>query len=72
MLCSGPNYFVAQRPHVFVFRLLEKKGVDKIVVGLYPYAAVHQDDLGFKKGEKMTVLEEWVSSFSFSTVIISG
>ncbi|TMS09612.1 Tyrosine-protein kinase Lyn [Larimichthys crocea] len=39
-------------------KMEEKKGVGKIVVGLYPYAAVHPDDLGFKKGEKMKILEE--------------
>lgn len=43
-----------------VFHLLEQKGSNKIVVGLYPYDAVHPDDLGFKKGEKMKILEEWV------------
>lgn len=31
------------------------------MVSLYPYEAVHPDDLGFKKGEKMKILEEWVS-----------
>lgn len=44
-----------------MFSLLEQNGVNKIVVGLYLYAAVHPDDLGFKKGEKMKILEEWVS-----------
>lgn len=37
--------------------LLERV-VGKIMVGLYPYEAVHPDDLGFKKGEKMRILEE--------------
>lgn len=34
--------------------------MNKIVLGLFPYEAVHPDDLGFKKGEKMKILEEWV------------
>lgn len=38
--------------------LSEQRARTKIVVGLYPYEAVHQDDLGFKKGEKMKILEE--------------
>ncbi|KAM9719601.1 tyrosine-protein kinase Lyn [Menidia menidia] len=38
------------------FQTIEGSG--KIVVSLYPYEASHQDDLGFKKGEKMKVLEE--------------
>ena len=29
-----------------------------IVVALYPYDGIHPDDLSFKKGEKMKVLEE--------------
>lgn len=38
--------------------LSEQRARSKIVVGLYPYEAVHPDDLGFKKGEKMKILEE--------------
>uniref|UniRef100_A0A8C7PAI5 Tyrosine-protein kinase n=1 Tax=Oncorhynchus mykiss TaxID=8022 RepID=A0A8C7PAI5_ONCMY len=30
----------------------------KIVIALYPYDAKHKDDLGFKKGERLKVLEE--------------
>uniref|UniRef100_A0A3Q0R6J9 Tyrosine-protein kinase n=1 Tax=Amphilophus citrinellus TaxID=61819 RepID=A0A3Q0R6J9_AMPCI len=37
---------------------LNQMGVNKIVIGLYPYEAVHPDDLGFKKGDKMKILEE--------------
>ncbi|XP_077471699.1 tyrosine-protein kinase Lyn isoform X1 [Stigmatopora argus] len=43
-------------------RMDEQHKIGKIVVGLYPYKAVHQEDLGFSKGEKMRVLEahgEW-------------
>lgn len=29
-----------------------------IVIALYPYDGIHPDDLSFKKGEKMKVLEE--------------
>lgn len=36
----------------------EQQEEGKIVVALFPYEAIHQDDLGFKKGEKMKVLEE--------------
>lgn len=45
-----------QRFHLF-YPLLDKV-VGKIMVGLYPYEALHSDDLGFKKGEKMKILEE--------------
>lgn len=41
-----------------LFPVLEENKSYKIVIGLYPYEAVHSDDLGFKKGEKMKVLEE--------------
>uniref|UniRef100_A0A3Q3XQK5 Tyrosine-protein kinase n=1 Tax=Mola mola TaxID=94237 RepID=A0A3Q3XQK5_MOLML len=40
------------------------------MVGLYPYEAVHPDDLGFKKGEKMRILEEhgeWWKAKSLTT-----
>ncbi|XP_008284517.1 tyrosine-protein kinase Lyn isoform X2 [Stegastes partitus] len=39
-------------------KLEEQKVVGKIVISLYSYEAAHPDDLGFKKGEKMKVLEE--------------
>ncbi|XP_015209023.2 tyrosine-protein kinase Lyn isoform X2 [Lepisosteus oculatus] len=39
-------------------KLEEQQETGKIVVALYPYEAIHQDDLGFKKGEKLKVLEE--------------
>lgn len=44
-----------------LFYPLLDKVVGKIVVGLYPYEALQSDDLGFKKGERMKILEEWVS-----------
>uniref|UniRef100_A0A1A8DHB3 Tyrosine-protein kinase n=1 Tax=Nothobranchius kadleci TaxID=1051664 RepID=A0A1A8DHB3_NOTKA len=51
-------------------RMEEQKGSGKVVVGLYPYAATHPDDLGFKKGEKMVVLGEqgdWWKARSVAT-----
>lgn len=54
----------------FLFPISEQKGVGKIVVALFPYEAVHPDDLGFKKGEKMKILEEWVSGI-YGTLIHS-
>lgn len=57
----GPTHFVVPNltcQYVFLFPFLEQKGVGKIMVALYPYEAVHPDDLGFKKGEKMKILEE--------------
>lgn len=39
-------------------KMEEQKGVGKIVIALFPYEAAHPDDLGFKKGEKMKILEE--------------
>uniref|UniRef100_A0A8D0GXV5 Tyrosine-protein kinase n=2 Tax=Sphenodon punctatus TaxID=8508 RepID=A0A8D0GXV5_SPHPU len=47
---------------------VEEHGVT--VVALYPYDGIHEDDLSFKKGEKMRVLEEhgeWWKAKSFST-----
>uniref|UniRef100_A0A8D3EGB0 Tyrosine-protein kinase n=1 Tax=Scophthalmus maximus TaxID=52904 RepID=A0A8D3EGB0_SCOMX len=42
-----------------VFQSIEEQsGTGKIVVSLFSYEAMHPDDLGFKKGEKMKVLEE--------------
>uniref|UniRef100_A0A8C2X556 Tyrosine-protein kinase n=1 Tax=Cyclopterus lumpus TaxID=8103 RepID=A0A8C2X556_CYCLU len=48
----------------------EQSGVGKIVISLYPYEAVHPDDLGFKKGDKMKILEEhgeWWKARSLAT-----
>ncbi|XP_048866896.1 tyrosine-protein kinase Lyn-like isoform X2 [Brienomyrus brachyistius] len=48
----------------------EKGNSGKIVVAVYPYEAVHPDDLGFKKGEKLKVLEEngeWWKAMSLTT-----
>ncbi|KAF3698932.1 Tyrosine-protein kinase Lyn [Channa argus] len=48
----------------------EQRGIEKLVVGLYPYQATHPDDLGFKKGEKLKVLEEhgeWWKAKSLTT-----
>uniref|UniRef100_G3PN00 Tyrosine-protein kinase n=1 Tax=Gasterosteus aculeatus aculeatus TaxID=481459 RepID=G3PN00_GASAC len=48
----------------------EQSGVGKIVISLYPYEALHDDDLGFKKGEKMKILEEhgeWSKAKSLTT-----
>uniref|UniRef100_A0A4W6CW84 Tyrosine-protein kinase n=1 Tax=Lates calcarifer TaxID=8187 RepID=A0A4W6CW84_LATCA len=50
------SYLTCQ--YLFLFHLFVERGVGKIVISLYPYAATHPDDLGFKKGEKMKVLEE--------------
>ncbi|XP_048364180.1 tyrosine-protein kinase Lyn isoform X1 [Sphaerodactylus townsendi] len=36
----------------------EEKDLRAIVVALYAYDGLHEDDLSFKKGEKMAVLEE--------------
>ncbi|XP_028282815.1 tyrosine-protein kinase Lyn isoform X2 [Parambassis ranga] len=54
-----------------VFQKMEEQGgVGKIVISLYQYQAVHPDDLGFKKGEKMKILEEhgeWWKAKSLTT-----
>ncbi|XP_031418675.1 tyrosine-protein kinase Lyn isoform X2 [Clupea harengus] len=53
-----------------VFQIEEQKERDKIVIALYPYEAIHADDLGFKKGEKLRVLEEhgeWWKAASIAT-----
>ncbi|XP_034981080.1 tyrosine-protein kinase Lyn isoform X1 [Zootoca vivipara] len=36
----------------------EEKEHQDLVVALYPYDGIHEDDLSFKKGEKMKILEE--------------
>uniref|UniRef100_A0A8C2X617 Tyrosine-protein kinase n=1 Tax=Cyclopterus lumpus TaxID=8103 RepID=A0A8C2X617_CYCLU len=51
-------------------KMEEQSGVGKIVISLYPYEAVHPDDLGFKKGDKMKILEEhgeWWKARSLAT-----
>lgn len=48
----------------------EQKNVGKIVVGLYPYAGTHPNDLEFKKGDKLKILEEhgeWWKAKSLET-----
>lgn len=48
----------------------ESSDSGKVYVALYQYDAIHQDDLGFKKGEKLVVLEthgEWWKARSFSS-----
>ncbi|XP_034039266.1 tyrosine-protein kinase Lyn [Thalassophryne amazonica] len=39
-------------------KMEEQKDACKTVIAIYPYEAMHPDDLGFKKGEKMKILEE--------------
>lgn len=48
----------------------EQQSVGKIVVGIYPYAGTHPDDLAFQKGEKLKILEEhgeWWKATSLET-----
>ncbi|NXP59514.1 LYN kinase, partial [Chloropsis cyanopogon] len=52
----------------FVSQDAEEHGV--IVVALYPYDGIHEDDLSFKKGEKLKVIEEsgeWWRAKSLTT-----
>ncbi|XP_028328168.1 tyrosine-protein kinase Lyn isoform X1 [Gouania willdenowi] len=54
-------------------RIEEHSVVGKTVLGLYPYEPVHPGDLGFKKGEKMNVLEdhgEWWKAQSLETKMV--
>ncbi|XP_058497565.1 tyrosine-protein kinase Lyn [Solea solea] len=51
-------------------KMQEQSGSGKTVVALYPFEAVHSEDLEFKKGEKMNVLEEcgeWWRAKSLTT-----
>ncbi|XP_046883454.1 tyrosine-protein kinase Lyn isoform X2 [Hypomesus transpacificus] len=54
-----------------VFQKMEEQGdSEKIVIAIYPYEAIHPDDLGFKKGERLKVLEElgeWWRAKSLTT-----
>lgn len=52
----------------FVF-VLDKNGVhistaesteSKVVIALFPYEADNKNELTFKKGEKLIILDEWV------------
>nr|DBA24288.1 TPA: hypothetical protein GDO54_011965 [Pyxicephalus adspersus] len=52
------------------FPTRETEETGNIVVALYPYQGIHQDDLTFKKGEKLKVLEEhgeWWKAKSLTT-----
>lgn len=31
-----------------------------VAIALYDYEATHEGDLGFKKGDRLQILEEWV------------
>lgn len=31
-------------------------------MALYDYEAIHEGDLGFRKGDRLQILEEWVST----------
>ncbi|KAM3604731.1 uncharacterized protein V6R79_015580 [Siganus canaliculatus] len=51
-------------------KMEEQKIIGKVMVGLYPYEAAHPDDLAFKKGEKMKILEdhgEWWKAKSLTS-----
>ncbi|KAE8598796.1 hypothetical protein XENTR_v10016943 [Xenopus tropicalis] len=51
-----------------ILQEIEEQG--NIVIALYPYQGIHQDDLTFKKGEKLKVIEEhgeWWKAKSLST-----
>lgn len=55
-MADGLLFFLTDRFFFSPKEQHEQNG--KIVVSLYAYEAIHQDDLGFKKGEKLKVLEE--------------
>uniref|UniRef100_A0A671N853 Tyrosine-protein kinase n=1 Tax=Sinocyclocheilus anshuiensis TaxID=1608454 RepID=A0A671N853_9TELE len=62
--CSFETFFVK---FLFIYVYTEK---EKIAIALYPYDAIHADDLGFKKGEKLKILEEhgeWWKAKSLTT-----
>ncbi|XP_068196149.1 tyrosine-protein kinase Lyn isoform X2 [Antennarius striatus] len=67
---SSPQTDNSLLPGQVFQKMEEQKIVGKIMVGLFHYDAVHPDDLGFKKGEKMTILEEhgeWWKARSLTT-----
>uniref|UniRef100_A0A4W5M2B7 Tyrosine-protein kinase n=1 Tax=Hucho hucho TaxID=62062 RepID=A0A4W5M2B7_9TELE len=45
-------------PGQVFMKMEEQSESGKIVIALYPYDAKHNDDLGFKKGDRLKVLEE--------------
>ncbi|KAG9355216.1 hypothetical protein JZ751_000054 [Albula glossodonta] len=65
---TGPDGLLL--PGQIFQKMEEQSETGKIVIALYPYDAIHRDDLGFKKGEKLKVLEEqgeWWRAKSLST-----
>lgn len=44
------------RPFLFFFP--DSAAVGEIAMALYDYEAIHEGDLGFKKGDKLRILEE--------------
>ncbi|XP_041103507.1 tyrosine-protein kinase Lyn-like isoform X2 [Polyodon spathula] len=51
-------------------KLKDKSEPGKIVVALYPYEGLHDEDLRFKKGERLRVIEEcgeWWKAMSLTT-----
>lgn len=46
------------RPFLWPSTFVDTEEHGVIVVALYPYDGLHEDDLSFKKGEKLKVIEE--------------
>lgn len=56
-VCYALSACEITRPFLWpTFVEAEEHGV--IVIALYPYDGLHEDDLSFKKGEKLKVIEE--------------
>ncbi|XP_056148605.1 tyrosine-protein kinase Lyn [Lampris incognitus] len=57
-------------PGQIIQNMEEQNDCANVMVAIYPYEATHPDDLGFKKGEKVIILEkhgEWWKAKSMTT-----
>ncbi|KAM9427135.1 tyrosine-protein kinase Lyn-like [Salvelinus alpinus] len=57
-------------PGQVFMKMEEQSESGKIAIAIYPYDAIHAEDLGFKKGERLKVLEEhgeWWKARSLTT-----
>lgn len=48
------------KKNTFPFCLFLTALGESVAIALYDYEAIHEGDLGFKKGDRLKILEEWV------------
>lgn len=57
-VCYALSACEIMRPFLWPSTFVETEEHGVIVIALYPYDGLHEDDLSFKKGEKLKVIEE--------------